>query len=611
MIHARHTHRAFSLFLVAIAGSVLGSAACSSKSTSFDPTSSAPSFAPDSGSDAAATPPEAGDNCPLHCSSDLKQVVTGCAGAETVVQQCNAEQGCGGTSCVDACTAASTNKGSIGCDFWAVEPDSPGSKERGGCFAALVANTWDRPVTLSAEFGTDALDISHSTYTVDGTSSKTSYTPLTGALPVGQVAVIFLGHDDTNYAADTPRCPSTVTPALLTDAVTHGTSISKAFHIKTDAPISAYSVYPYGGANSFFPTATLLLPSSSWEKNYLAVSPFDFGSTGARRTIQLVANEDDTQVRMLPTVEIQSSGSVTGTPPGVAQTWSLSRGQVLQFLQKDLTGSVIETSKSVGMFGGSECTDLPSPFCDTLQQQIPPVSQWGTEYAVVPFKPRIDSFSSGVREQVPYRIVGGANGTALVYEPSRPRDAPETLDAGQSASFITDELFVVKSQDSKHPFHVSVYMTGAEYGGGLAPTSGTLPISTLGDPDFVNVPPAGQYLDRYVFFTDFTFQETSLTVVRRKTVTGFKPVELECAGEITTFQPLGSSGEYEFAWVELTRGFLPQKFAKGECGYGRQEAHSDGPFAVTVWGVDQYASYGYVGGTGLRPINDAPPPTIH
>ncbi|MDF2696565.1 MAG: hypothetical protein K0S65_4948, partial [Labilithrix sp.] len=69
-------------------------------------------------------------------------------------------------------------------------------------------------------------------------------------------------------------------------------------------------------------------------------------------------------------------------------------------------------------------------------------------------------------------------------------------------------------------------------------------------------------------------------------------------------------GRYEFAWVKLTDGFVGQKFAKGECSYGRHEAHSDGPFDVTVWGTAQYASYGYVGGTGLRPINDAEPPPV-
>jgi len=89
------------------------------------------------------------------------------------------------------------------------------------------------------------------------------------------------------------------------------------------------------------------------------------------------------------------------------------------------------------------------------------------------------------------------------------------------------------------------------------------------------------------------------------------PVELGCGGTIEGFEPLGSSGEYEYAWVTLTNGFVEQLAKDGTCtSYGRQEARSDGPFAITVWGMGFYASYGYVGGTGLRPINDARPTPI-
>ena len=572
-------------------------AACSTRSGFDTPTDQPPPFMePDS---AAPTPIA----CGLHCSRDLKQVLTGCEGQEQRVEQCNADQGCGNGKCVDACLATELTKGSAGCDFWTVPPDSP-NEGRGGCFAAMIANTWDRAVSISADFGSATFDISKATYTVSRKNNDAVYTRLDGPLPPAQVAIVFFGHDDMNFDERAARCPSTVTPALLVDSTIHGTGHTKAFHIKTDAPVSAYSIYPYGGADSFVPTATLLLPVSSWTQNYVAVAPFDFGETSRRRSLQIIANQDDTEVRIKPTVDIAAGGGIAGAASGITQTWTLSRGQVLQFLQAPLSGSPIETSKPVGVFGGSECTELPTPYCDTLQQQIPPFAQWGTEYAVVPFQPRVSSFSPDAREVVPYSLVGAVDGTTLTYEPSRPLNAPETLASGQTASFYTDQIFVVKSQDSKHPFHVNVYMTGSTYGAGNGGAR------TTGDPDFVNVPPADQYLDRYVFFTDFTFPETSLTVVRRKTATGFVPVELECAGPITGWQPLGSSGTYEFAWVKLTSGFTAQKFAKGECSYGRQEAHSTGAFAVTVWGTGIDASYGYVGGTGLRPINDAKPPPV-
>ena len=68
--------------------------------------------------------------CGVHCSRDLKQVLSGCEGQEEVVEQCNADQGCGNSGkCVDACTASVLTKGSAGCDFWTVPPPTP-TRER-------------------------------------------------------------------------------------------------------------------------------------------------------------------------------------------------------------------------------------------------------------------------------------------------------------------------------------------------------------------------------------------------------------------------------------------------------------------------------------------------
>ena len=74
--------------------------------------------------------------------------------------------------------------------------------------------------------------------------------------------------------------------------------------------------------------------------------------------------------------------------------------------------------------------------------------------------------------------------------------------------------------------------------------------------------------------------------------------------------PLGTAGEFEYAWVHTTDQGHPQLFPGGTCGYGRYEAHSDGPFSVTVWGTGYCASYGYAGGMGSRPLNDTKAPVI-
>ena len=544
--------------------------------------------------------PDAG--CGLRCSRDLKSILSGCEGDETVVQTCGPDQGCGVRSCVDSCEAARISKGSVGCEFWTLPVDS-GKESKGACFAAMVSNTWDRPVTIAADYGRMPLDISRSIYTVAGAGESLTYIPLDGPLPQGQVAIVFLSQAANTADFDGVACPKSVVPAVQEDPIRQGSARTNAFRITTDAPVAAYSIFPYGGATSYLPTATLLLPASSWENDYLAVSPFEFEDLGAS-TLQIVAREDDTVVSIRPNVEVQPGYDLEGATAGFTHTWRMARGEVLQFTQRSMTGSPISSTKPVGVFGGSRCTNIPSdnPACDVLQQQISPISQWGTAYALVPYPSRSTKPHEVVRERVPYTVVSVADGTELTYEPSRPAGAPERLDAGQMATFTTDELLVGRCQDSKHPFYAAVYMTG----------QGWLNSSFLrGDPEFVNLSPIDQFLDHYVFFTDHTYAETRLTVVRRKTANGFLPVELECAGEVENFHPLGVGGELEYAWVSLTTGFTPGKFPKGECGYGRHKAWSEGPFSITVWGLGSYSSYGYLAGTGLRPINDAPLPSLN
>jgi hypothetical protein len=458
-------------------------AACSSRS-GFD-SGEGPQFdGPEGGAPGVCTA--------RRCSADLKKVLDVCDGGEIVLETCAADQGCGDGRCVSACESARLSKGSTGCAFWALPPDDA-FNGRGACFVAMIANTWDRPVTLSAGRGDAPLDISRSTYTAEKTGDDTTYTPLTGPLPPGQVALVFLSQAPTSNELFFSRCPPGVTPAVAEDPISHGTTKTRAFELRADAPVAAYSIFPYGGAESYYPTATLLLPVSSWDRSYIAVSTnnlTDQGTPGTEsRTLQIVASENETKVEMRPTVGILEAGGVAGTGRGETQSWTLSRGQVLQITQRDdASGSPIVADKPIGLFGGATCAFLPGrvEYCDLTQQQIAPFAQWGTSYALAPYAPRIDSLtSSDPRENVPWGFVGAVDGTVLTYDPVRPRNAPETLSAGQTVSFFTTELVTVKSQDASHPFHAAVYMTGSQYNGGIRGGG-----ATVGDPDFVNMVPS-------------------------------------------------------------------------------------------------------------------------
>ncbi len=361
-------------------------------------------------------------------------------------------------------------------------------------------------------------------------------------------------------------------------------------------PASVVAVYPWGGAASFMPSATLLFPVPNWGKEHVIVNAW--GAIGALQpAAQIVASEDDTEVTIDPTEDVQNGIGVTGGIARTPLTYHLDKGQLLQLVQgRELTGSFVTSTKPTTVFGGHSCMNIPSktPACDAANQQLPPFEMWGSEYVGVGYRPRTGSEG----EPMHYKIVAARDGTRLDYDPGVPPGAPVALSAGESVIFTSGvgDAFVVRTQDAEHPVYLAAYMSGGDTAGGY------------GDPEFVNVVPAGQYLSSYSFFADPTYKETSLVIVRSKTSKGeFKPVWLECAGDLTDFKPIGTRGEYEFTRIDLVRDRGPgDKFGDKVCQSGLQRMRSDGPFTATIWGWDSYASYAYPGGMAQRKLVTTP-----
>ncbi|MDF2695889.1 MAG: hypothetical protein K0S65_4272, partial [Labilithrix sp.] len=356
------------------------------------------------------------------------------------------------------------------------------------------------------------------------------------------------------------------------------------------------------------PSGTLLFPTTSFRTNYLTVSSWggksdSFGGEGASRaqsgkpSLQIVAIEDDTSVDLLPRVEIAGGRGILPTPANQIANFRLQRGQVLQLIQdKELVGAVLESNKAVGVFGGNSCMDVPVGVsaCDADNKQIPPLSSWGHEYAVLPTPDRVRL--TGARTQRSgelsvIRIVGAADGTTLVYEPMQPDGAPSTLESGQLARFFTSEPFVVRSQDAAHPFYVASVMTGADS-----------TKSQMGDPESAIAIATDLWRDAYGFFADYTYRRSAVFVTRRRSNGTFHDVTLDCAGALTDWEPI--TADYEWTYVELTRSNQPQTYPGGTCADGPHHIHSDAPFSMAVWGLSTAASYSYPGGMGLRRVTD-------
>lgn len=540
----------------------------------------------------------AGETCTV-CSVDGTQILSCDTG--DILATCDSGELCTASGCKDACEATVENKSSIGCEYYAVMLDGggTGAGATNGCFVAFVANTSSTPARLDVSLGATSVDLAKFARIPKGTGSSLSYAPYDPSvgLEVGEVAILFLGGGPGAVA-----CP--VTSAFPQGASAgmqvNGTGNGRGVRIRSDVPVVAYQMFPYGGGKAAVTGASLLLPTSVWDTNYIAVNAYERSKAASTNpSMTLVAKEDGTEITLLPKVAIVGGGGVPGAGAGVPVTYTINAGETLQIAQpEELTGSPIESNKPIGLFAAHACMNVPTstPYCDHAEQQIPPVRALGSEYVGVSHRQR-----SSKAENPPWRIIGAVDGTELTFEPNV--GGPSVINLGEVHEFRTSQPFVVKSQDKDHPFLLVTYMTSSKD-----------VVDGYGDADFVRVSAAEQYLNRYVFFTDPTYPETNLVVVRKKGKAGFSDVALSCAGILGGWQPVGGEGLYEYTRVDLISGnFVPQN----GCNNGRHVMSSEGTFGLWVWGwgtplakETSNVSYGYPAGENVQSINTITVPAV-
>jgi hypothetical protein len=320
-----------------------------------------------------------------------------------------------------------------------------------------------------------------------------------------------------------------------------------------------------------------------------------------RASMNVVATEDATSVTMVPVAAIEGGGGLPAGAANTPYTFVLNRGEQAQFTQSaELMGSVISSDKPIGVMAGHNCHRVPieAEACDHGEQMIPPISALGSEYVGVMHRPRQG-------EPAIWTLVGAVDGTQLSWTPDV--GGPPTINRGQIVEITTGTPFVVKSQDEDHPFLFFHSMSGCWWN--QLPTAGG---PCWGDPDWVIGVPPKQYDERYVFFADPTYPETSLVLVRSREQGAFADVTLDCLGIVPGWTAVG---DYEWTRVDLSTGdFQPV----GNCATGRHEISSEAPFGLWVWGwgapgtsiPTEAVSYGFPGGMRVKPINTVVIPPV-
>ncbi|MEO8876374.1 MAG: IgGFc-binding protein [Polyangiaceae bacterium] len=563
------------------------------------------------------------------------------------VFQCSSLEQCKDAKCVNPCVDTLGEDTSNGCEFYSSEMDivsEPGNSAKGACFAVFIVNQWKtgEPAKIQVDRNNTTLPIEQFARIPVGTGTSIAYTPYNSALglPRDQIAILFLSRDPAAADGSTSPgalagCPAGVTPAIVGDAAITGTGIGNAFHIKTNVPVVGYQIYPYGGGRARVTAATLLLPTNVWGTNYIAANAYPAsavsGISDSFPTMTILAQADNTHVTINPVTSILTGGGVPGTPVNVPVTYTIDKGEYLQFTQtSELTGSPIQSDNPVAVIGGQTLMDTPSTQgarADGAEQMLPPVQALGNQYVGVRYRSRVPNNlnpNPASPESVPWRIVGAVDGTTLTFDPPV-AGAPTSINSRSFVEFNAPGPFIVSSQDASHPFYFAQYMTGGH-------DFGPLESSDLGggegDPEFVNVITPSQYLPRYTFFTDPTYPETNLVITRVKDATlgAFPNVSLDCAGTLSGWTDIGSSGKYQFTRIDLSH----DDFAGvGACNNGVHTIVSnfDGnpvsptpAFGVTVWGwgsgrtymgsdesnpaSTRWVSYGYPAGANITQLNN-------
>ena len=206
------------------------------------------------------------------CSADLHDVLD-CHG--NVIQQCDQDLGCSSGTCVDPCMAAADNTRpsaatttrsipTVIFDDATARASRRTSRTRGTRRSRSPSSCDGQPLPID---GFARMPVG------PGPEHHVRAAP-ERQLPPGQVAILFLAHSPGPSSAHGRARPG-ITPAYTTaDAAAHGTGIGNAFHITTSAPVVAYDIFPYGGGTSAATSATLLLPTTAWDTNYVAVDAF-------------------------------------------------------------------------------------------------------------------------------------------------------------------------------------------------------------------------------------------------------------------------------------------------------------------------------------------------
>jgi hypothetical protein len=335
-------------------------------------------------------------------------------------------------------------------------------------------------------------------------------------------------------------------PAATWYPETSETVSDKGIRVITDDDATVHVVH----YRLYFSDASVVLPEPELDDAYAVMAVRD-GDGAYPSEFLVVATQPDTEVEITP------SGLTDGLrPAGVPFTVTLQAGQSYMVQSReDLTGSVVRAlgGEPLAVYGGSQQAEITcGPDSHVMDQNLP-LSRWGQEYAVVPFR------SQGGD---PVRVLAAEDDTEVRVNCG----APTTLAAGQWLDLTASSPTHIAASK---PVGVAQHNKGQDCNA-----------SHVGDPSFLVHAPLA--------LTDGTLAWDALNDAT------FQAPKRHAVNVLTDGSTLFFDGSDVSGDLQPFPGVTGWSYASFDVPGGAHELTGDGRLSATAYGFSQYDAYTYV-----------------
>ncbi|KAG8557244.1 hypothetical protein GDO81_018377 [Engystomops pustulosus] len=330
--------------------------------------------------------------------------------------------------------------------------------------------------------------------------------------------------------------------------ITESSITSKVVVISSNVAISVYAFYD--GSNTA--DATACLPQEDLGQEYYISTPSLSSSASKEFSI---ANGFESIAHVNVTVSATITYGGVSYSKGKVLSLSLKQREVIQFQSSyDLTGTKISSSAPVAVFTGH--SNNPGYNWKPTMEQLHPVKNWGTFFAVFPFLAHTSDIIN---------IMASSNDT-IVNVTSSSGTSTHNLQEGSHVQVTVNSIKLV---NSTQPIMVS-YLTNYAY---------TSSLRYYYEPFLTTVPPSLLGRQYYRFVTRSSHDNFLLIVSNTSSVSGF----------FIDGTPLSS---YSTTKKEFN-GFRGWEVKLGKTEGKHEIYHETSTFTFYAFGTGTYTSYGY------------------